>query len=130
MIGRLNEVTKQKSMYESAVDEMIKEVSASLIDLVSGIVYGVAKIDIKDSIKRKKGFFKRIKKGTRISADEMNTMLPLQNALSVVRENIKNFRTLSPSFSSWTSLTAACPSMQSKCWSGCTMSAMRCPWFR
>ena len=96
MIGRLNEVTKQKSMYESAVDETIKEVSASLLDLVSGIVYGVAKIDIKESIKRKKGFFTRIKKGTEISADEINTMLPLKNALSVVRENIKK---LSDTFS-------------------------------
>ena len=96
MIGRLNGVTKQKSVYESAVDEMIKEVSASLIDLVSGIAYGVAKIDIKESIKRKKGFFTRIKKGTEISADEINTMLPLKNALSVVRENIKK---LSDTFS-------------------------------
>ena len=96
MIERLNGVTKQKSVYESAVDEMIKDVSASLLDLVSGIVYGVAKIDIKESIKRKKGFFKRIRKGAEISADDVNTMLPLKNALSVVRENIKK---LSDTFS-------------------------------
>ena len=88
MIEKLNEIVSQKSIYEAALDELIKQVSADLLTLVSGIVKEVTKIDVEKAIKRKKGFFKRIKEDTKISSDEINTRLPLQNTLKSVRANM------------------------------------------
>ena len=88
MIEKLNEITSQKSLYEATVNELLSQVSADLLTLVSGIVKATAKIDIEKAIKRKKGFFKRIKQGTKISAREIDTLVPLKNTINSVRENL------------------------------------------
>lgn len=87
MIGKINEITKQKSIYESAVDELLKESGKDLKLLLCGITKEITKIDIEKSINSKKGLIKRIKKGTEIPND-INSMLPMQNALNIVRKNI------------------------------------------
>ena len=45
MIEKLNQVTSQKSLYEVAIDELLRQSSAYLLTLVSGIVKEVTKID-------------------------------------------------------------------------------------
>ena len=57
IIGKLNEITKQKSLYESAIDELIKETLNDLKLLVCSIVHEVTKFDLEKSIKHKKGIF-------------------------------------------------------------------------
>ena len=89
MIDELNKVTSQNSLYDAAVDELLKQTSADLLTLVSGIVKEVTKIDAEKIIKRKKGFFKRIKENTKLSAKDINTLVPLQHTLQEVRNNIK-----------------------------------------
>ena len=89
MIEKLNEITKQKSLYESALDELIKEALNDLKLLICGPFHEVTKIDLEKSIEYKKGIFKRIKQGTKISSKEIDTFLPLQNALKTVRDNIQ-----------------------------------------
>lgn len=89
MIDELNKVTSQNSLYDAAVDELLKQTSADLLTLVSGIVKEVTKIDAEKIIKRKKGFFKRIKENTKLSAKDINTLVPLQHTLQKVRNNIK-----------------------------------------
>ncbi len=89
MIEKLNEITKQKSLYESAVDELLKEALNDLKLLVCSIVHELTKFDLEKSLKHKKGLFKRIKQGTIISSKEIDSFLPLQDALKTVRENIK-----------------------------------------
>ena len=89
MIGKINEITKQKSIYESAVDELLKETGKDLKLLLCGITKEITKIDIEKSINSKKGLIRRIKKGTEIPND-INSMLPMQNALNTVRKNITN----------------------------------------
>ena len=81
MIEKLNKVTSQKSLYDAAVDELLKQVSVDLLTLVSGIVKEVTKIDVEEIIKRKKRFFKRIIEKTKLSAKDINTLLPLQHTL-------------------------------------------------
>ncbi len=88
MIGKINEISKQKSVYESAVDELLKEAGKDLKLLLCGITKEITKIDIEKSINSKNGLIERIKKGTEIP-DDINSMLPMQNALNTVRENIK-----------------------------------------
>ena len=88
MIEKLNEVTSQKSLYDAAVDELLQQVSADLLTLVSGIVKEVTKIDVDQIIERKKGFFNRIKQSRKISANGINTLIPLHETLKIVRENI------------------------------------------
>lgn len=88
MIEKLNEVTSQKSLYDAAVDELLQQVSADLLTLVSGIVKEVTKIGVDQIIERKKGFFKRIKQSRKISANGTNTLIPLHETLKIVRENI------------------------------------------
>lgn len=88
MIDKLNEVTSQKSLYDAAVDELLQQVSADLLTLVSGIVKEVTKIGVDQIIERKKGFFKRIKQSRKISANGINTFIPLHETLKIVRENI------------------------------------------
>lgn len=88
MIEKLNEVISQKSLYDAAVDELLQQVSADLLTLVSGIVKEVTKIDVDQIIERKKGFFKRIKQSRKISANGINTLIPLHETLKIVRENI------------------------------------------
>ena len=73
MIEKLNHVTSQKSLYEAAIDELLRQVSADLFTLVSGIVKEVTKIDAEKIIRRKKGFFRRIKENTKLSAKDINT---------------------------------------------------------
>lgn len=87
MIGKINEITKQKSIYESTVDELLKETGKDLKLLLCGITKEITKIDIEKSINSKKGLIKRIKKGTEIPND-INSMLPMQNALNTVQKNI------------------------------------------
>ncbi len=89
MIEKLNEVTSQKSLYEATIDELLRQVSDDLLTLTSGIVKEITKIDIEQVIKRKKGFFKRIKENTKISSKDINTMLPLRNTLETVRKNLR-----------------------------------------
>ena len=89
MIEKLNKVTSQKSLYEATIDELLRQASADLLNLVSGIVKEVTKIDVEEIIKRKKGFFKRIKENTKLSAREINTLVPLQHTLQEVRNNLK-----------------------------------------
>lgn len=89
MIEKLNQVTSQKSIYDSVIDELLKQTSADLLTLISGIVKEVTKIDAEKIIKRKKGFFKRIKEGTKLSAQDINTLVPLQHTLQEVRNNLK-----------------------------------------
>ncbi len=89
MIEKLNEVTSQKSLYEATVNELLKQVSNDLLTLTSGIIKEVTKIDIEQIIKRKKGFFKRIKEDTKLSSKDINTMLPLKNTLESVRNNLR-----------------------------------------
>lgn len=89
MIEKLNEVTSQKSLYEATIDELLRQVSDDLLTLTSGIVKEITKIDIEQVIKRKKGFFKRIKENTKISSKDINTMLPLKNTLETVRKNLR-----------------------------------------
>lgn len=89
MIEKLNQVTSQKSLYDAVIDELLKQVSADLLTLVSGIVKEVTKIDAEEIIKRKKGFLKRIKESTKISAKEINTLIPLQHTLQEVHNNLK-----------------------------------------
>ena len=89
MIEKLNEVTSQKSLYEATVDELLKQVSNDLLTLTSGIVKEITKIDIEQIIRRKKGIFKRIKEDTKLTAKDINTMLPLKNTLEKVRNNLK-----------------------------------------
>lgn len=87
MIEKLNSICKQKSLYESAVDELLKETGKDLKLLLCGITKEITKIDVEKSINSKKGLIKRIKKGTEIPND-INSMLPMQNALHTVRKNI------------------------------------------
>ena len=87
MIEKLNSISKQKSFYESTVDELLKEAASDLGILVSGIVKTVVKIDIDKSIKSKKGLFKRIKQGTKIN-NEINDMVPLQKTLEKISKVI------------------------------------------
>ena len=89
MIEKLNHVTSQKSLYEAAIDELLRQASADLLTLVSGIVKEVTKIDAEKIIRRKKGFFRRIKENTKLSAKEINTLVPLQHTLQEVRNNLK-----------------------------------------
>ena len=89
MIDRLNEITSQKSLYEAAVDELLKQVSNDLLTLTAGIVKEVTKIDIEQVIKRKKGLFKRIKEDTKLTSKDINSMLPLKKTLESVRNNLK-----------------------------------------
>lgn len=89
MIEKLNKVTSQKSLYETAIDELLRQTSADLLTLVSGIVKEATKIDVEKIIKRKKGFFKRIKENTKLSAKGINALIPLQHTLNEVRNNIK-----------------------------------------
>ena len=89
MIEKLNKVTSQKSLYDAAVDELLKQVSVDLLTLVSGIVKEVTKIDVEEIIKRKKGFFKRIKDNTKLSAKDIDALIPLQHTLQEVRKNLK-----------------------------------------
>lgn len=89
MIEELNKVTSQKSIYDAAIDELLKQASADLLTLVSGIVKEVTKIDAEEIIKRKKGFFKRIKENTKLSAKDINTLVPLQHTLQEVRNTLK-----------------------------------------
>lgn len=89
MIEKLNHVTSQKSLYEAAIDELLRQVSADLLTLVSGIVKEVTKIDAEKIIRRKKGFFRRIKEHTKLSAKEINTLVPLQHTLQELRNNLK-----------------------------------------
>ena len=88
MIEKLNQITSQKSLYGAVIDELLKQVSEYLLTLVSGIVKEVTKIDAEGIIKRKKGFFKRIKENTKISTKEINILLPLQHTLQEVRNNL------------------------------------------
>ncbi len=88
MIEKLNEVITQKSIYESTVDELLKESLNDLKLLVCGIVQEVTKIDLEKSINNKKGFLKRIKEGTKISKKEIDEFIPIQQKLKIVRENI------------------------------------------
>lgn len=88
MIKKLNAVTTQKSVYEAAVDELLKVVSDDLINIVSGIVKGVTKIDTEKFIKSIKNIIKRIKDRTKLSLD-IDTMLPLHNAVQKVRSNLE-----------------------------------------
>lgn len=88
MIEKLNQITSQKSLYGAVIDELLKQVSEYLLTLVSGIVKEVTKIDAEEIIKRKKGFFKRIKENTKISTKEINILLPLQHTLQEVRNNL------------------------------------------
>ena len=89
MIEKLNKVTSQKSIYEAAIDELLRQASADLLTLVSGIVKEVTKIDAEKIIRRKKGFFRRIKENTKLSAKDINTLVPLQHTLQEVRNNLK-----------------------------------------
>lgn len=84
IIQELNILINKKSIFESVVDELIKETISDLVILISGIVKAVTKIDIEESIKSKQSLVTRIKQGTKIT-DSINTMLPLQNALNEVR---------------------------------------------
>lgn len=88
MIDKLNEVTNQKSIYESAVDELLKETLNDLKILVCGIAKGVTKIDFEKSVNHKKDLFERIKQGTKISQKDIDTYIPLKNTITVVRGNI------------------------------------------
>ena len=89
MIEKLNQVTSQKSLYEAAIDELLRQVSADLLTLVSGIVKEATKIDAEKIIRRKKGFFRRIKEHTKLSVKDINTLVPLQHTLQEVRNNLK-----------------------------------------
>ena len=89
MIEELNKITSQKSLYDATIDELLKQASADLLTLVSGIVKEVTKIDAEEIIKRKKGLFGRIKENTKLSTKDINTLVPLQHALQEVRNNIK-----------------------------------------
>ena len=89
MIEKLNHVTSQKSLYEAAIDELLRQASADLLTLVSGIVKKVTKIDAEKIIKRKNGFFCRIKENTKLTAKDINTLVPLQHTLQEVRNNLK-----------------------------------------
>ena len=88
MIEKLNQITSQKSFYDAAIDELLKQASADLLTLVSGIIKEVTKIDAEKIIKRKKGFFRRIKENTKLSAKDINTLVPLQHTLQEVRNNL------------------------------------------
>ena len=89
MIEKLNHVTSQKSLYETTIDELLRQASADLLTLVSGIVKEVTKLDAEKIIRRKKGFFRRIKENTKLSAKDINTLVPLQHTLQEVRNNLK-----------------------------------------
>ena len=89
MIEKLNEITKQKSLYESVVTELLKEASSDLEILAIGIAKYFIKIDIDRSIKSKRSLFNRIKQGTKI-ADDIDSMLPLRKTLAEIRDVIKN----------------------------------------
>lgn len=88
MIEKLNKVTSQESLYEAAVDELLRQVSADLLSVVSGTVKKITAIDIEAIFKRKKGFIKRIQQSTKLQADVIDTLIPLQNTLKKVRDNI------------------------------------------
>lgn len=87
IIEKLNEITKQKSLFEATVNQLLKEVVNDLIIVISGISKEILKLDIEKSIKHKKSLLKRIKNETQIPTD-INTLLPLQNALRVTKANI------------------------------------------
>ena len=89
MIEKLNQVTSQKSLYEAAIDELLRQASADLLTLVSGIVKEATKIDAEKIIRRKKGFFRRIKEHTKLTVKDINTLVPLQHTLQEVRNNLK-----------------------------------------
>ncbi len=88
MIEKLNTVIKQKTLCGSVLDELIKDVSYDLLNVISAIGKLVAQIEIKKSIKNKICFFKRVKEGRNISSKDINKFSSLQNILQVVRENI------------------------------------------
>ena len=89
VIEKLNKFTSQKSFYEAAIDELLRQASADLLTLVSGIVKEVTKIDAEKIIRRKKGFFRRIKENTKLTAKDINTLVPLQHTLQEVHDNLK-----------------------------------------
>ena len=89
MIEKLNEVTKQKSPYESVVTELLKETASDLEILAVGIAKYFIKIDIDKSIKNKKNLLNRIKKGTKI-ANDIDSMLPLRKTLAEIRNVLKS----------------------------------------
>lgn len=89
MIEKLNHVISQKYIYEATIDELLRQASADLLTLVSGIVKEVTKIDAEKIIRCKKGFFRRIKEHTKLSTKEINTLVPLQHTLQEVRNNLK-----------------------------------------
>ena len=89
MIDKLNQVTSQKCIYEAAIDELLRQASADLLTLVSGIVKEATKIDAEKIIRRKKGFFRRIKENKKLTAKDINTLVPLQHTLQEVRNNLK-----------------------------------------
>lgn len=88
MIEKLNKVTSQESLYEAAVDELLRQVSADLLSVVSGTVKKITAIDIEAIFKRKKGFIKRIQQSTKLQANVINALIPLQNTLKKIRDNI------------------------------------------
>jgi hypothetical protein len=89
MIEKLNQVTSQKSIYDATIDELLNQASADLLTLVSGIIKEVTKIDAEKIIKRKKRFFKKIKESTKLSAKDINKLVPLQHTLQEVRNNLE-----------------------------------------
>lgn len=62
MIEKLNKFTSQKSIYEATIDELLRQASADLLTLVSGIAKEVTKIDAEKIIRRKEDFFVELKK--------------------------------------------------------------------
>lgn len=62
MIEKLNKFTSQKYIYEATIDELLRQASADLLTLVSGIAKEVTKIDAEKIIRRKEDFFVELKK--------------------------------------------------------------------
>ena len=87
MIAKINSVIKQKTLYESAIDELTKEAVNDLILIVSSVIKAITKIDLEKSLKSKKALLRRIKNGTSIE-NNIDSFIPLQKMLHTVKNAI------------------------------------------
>lgn len=86
VIQTLNKTVSQKSLGESVLNEILKEVFSDLLMLASGIAKHIVKIDIEKSLKRKCGLLRRIRHGKKIE-NTADNLLSVHAVLDAVRES-------------------------------------------
>lgn len=84
LIDFINQNTKLKSLYNSIVDNSLKEVSNDLLCLISEISEFTTGINIKRFVDSKKRLLKKIRNDTKI-VNKVNSLLPLDNIIELTR---------------------------------------------